>query len=56
MDGSRGGRPVVVHTRLTAQEADEMDARRGALSRAAWLRYLMLVARKQDIRFGPGLR
>lgn len=35
-----GSRPVVVATRFTESEAKQLDAMRGALSRAEWLRLL----------------
>lgn len=41
-----GGRPVVVHTRLTLEEAAEMDALRASLSRAEYLRWLLLKEKK----------
>lgn len=42
-----GGRPVVVAVRLSTAEAADLDKRRGSLSRGEWLRYLLLLARKQ---------
>lgn len=45
-----GGRPVVVASRFSQAEADDMDARRGALTRAEWLRWLQARARREDIR------
>lgn len=47
-----GGRPFVVNARLSKVEMDDLDARRGSLDRGAFLRYLLLLARKQDIRLG----
>jgi hypothetical protein len=45
-------RPVIVHTRLTEEEAADLDSRRGSLNRAEWLRFLNARARKQGLRFG----
>lgn len=47
-----GGRPVVVCVRLTKAEAADLDARKGSLDRGAWLRWLLLEARKADKRLG----
>lgn len=45
-----GGRPVAVSTKLSEAEAADMDERRGPLSRAEYLRWLLLQARKRDER------
>lgn len=37
-------------SRFSQAEADDMDARRGALTRAEWLRWLQARARREDIR------
>jgi hypothetical protein len=47
-----GGRPVAVSTKLSVAEAADMDERRGPLSRAEYLRWLLLQARKRGERFG----
>ena len=47
-----GGRPVVAAVRLSVEEAQDLDARRGALSRTEFLRWLLVQARKSDTRFG----
>lgn len=44
--------PIVVAVRLTVEEAEDLDQRRGSLSRTQWLRWLQLEARKRDTRFG----
>jgi hypothetical protein len=60
IEPERGGsgivakRENVVCVRLTDAEAADLDARRGGLSRTAYLRWLLLSARKQDLRFGDG--
>ena len=41
---------MVVASRFSQAEADDMDARRGSLTRAEWIRFLALKARKEDIR------
>jgi hypothetical protein len=43
-----GGRPVVVATRLSEAEAREIDAVRGPLSRAEWLRWQAIRALRAD--------
>lgn len=50
--GTAGGRPVVVGVRLSNEEAADLDSRRGALSRTEFLRWWLLQARKQNIKFG----
>lgn len=50
MAGAR--RPVVIAARFTEAEARDFDERRGALSRADFLRWLWVQARKNDTRFG----
>lgn len=47
---SAGGRPVVVAVRLTNQEAQDLDRRRGALTRGEWIRWLLTRARNSDVR------
>ena len=44
-----GGRPVVVAARLSVEEAADLDRRRGSLSRAEWLRWLLLRAKKEGV-------
>jgi len=44
-----GGRPVVVAVRLSNEEAADMDARRGEMDRSAFLRWLLLRARKEGL-------
>lgn len=44
-----GGRPVVVAVRLSNSEAADLDARRGHLDRSAFLRWLLLRARKEGL-------
>lgn len=46
--GLRGTRTVVVATRLTEGEAAWLDASRKSLSRAEYLRLLLVRARKAD--------
>ena len=48
-----GGRPVVVAVRLSNEEAADMDARRGEMDRSAFLRWLLLRARKEGLNV-PG--
>ncbi len=45
-----GGLRVVVSVRLSEAEAADLDARRGSLARAEFLRYLMIRARREDLR------
>lgn len=49
-----GGRRNVVCVRLSAAEAADLDGRRGALERGAFLRFLLIQARKQGVQFGGG--
>lgn len=44
-----GGRPVVVAVRLSETEAAHLDNDRGSLDRGAFLRYVLLLARKQGV-------
>jgi len=44
-----GGRPHTVCTKLSNAEAAELDALRGSLDRAAYLRWLILRARKMGL-------
>jgi hypothetical protein len=41
-----GGRPVVVASRFSEEEARKIDAVRGPLNRAEWLRWVALTALK----------
>jgi hypothetical protein len=43
-----GGRPNVLCSRFSDEELAEIDAVRGALSRAEWLRWVAVVALKGD--------
>ena len=45
-----GGRPNVLGVRLSDAELADLDARRGSVERGAFLRYLLLRARKADFR------
>ena len=47
-----GGRPRVVAVRLSEEEWRDLEARRGSLDKAAFLRWLLVQARKSDVRFG----
>lgn len=51
-----GGRRNVVCVRLSAAEQADLDSRRGSLERGAFLRYLLLQARKQGVEFGATRR
>jgi hypothetical protein len=44
-------RPNVVCVRLTDAEAAELDAIKGSLDRSAFLRWLLLRARKEGVTF-----
>lgn len=45
--GTAGGRPVVVCARFSTAEAEDMDRRRGSLTRTEWLRFLAAKARRE---------
>lgn len=45
-------RPVVVATRLNELEVLDLDRRRGPLTRADFLRWLLLRARREGVSFG----
>jgi hypothetical protein len=48
-----GGRPVVVPVRLSLAEAEDLDARRGSLTRSEFLRFVLLRTKKEGVAMPP---
>lgn len=45
-----GGRPVPISARFSVEEAQDIDERRGSLSRSEWIRWLVARARREGVR------